>query len=56
MIPELRRDSWKQTKRPRAAFGDTSDWRTGTVLLMKPMPSPETMRAAIIGPDEETAA
>lgn len=32
---------------PRLAFGENSACRTGTVELMKPMPTPDTMRATI---------
>lgn len=36
MIPRLSSDSWKQTKRPRRAAGDTSDCSTGIVEFKKP--------------------
>ena len=35
-------------QRPRVAFGLNSAWKTGTVELMKPMPTPETIRATIM--------
>ena len=33
---------------PRLALGENSFCSTGTVLLMKPMPTPETMRATMM--------
>lgn len=46
-MPKLSVDSCTQTKRPRFAFGEYSDWKTGTVLLTNPIPVPDTMRATI---------
>lgn len=33
---------------PRLAFGENSDWNTGTVELMTPMPHPDTILATIM--------
>jgi hypothetical protein len=35
-------------QRPRLAFGLNSAWNTGTVELINPIPTPETIRATIM--------
>lgn len=41
-------ESKRDVQSPLVAFGENSDWNTGTVLLMKPIPTPLTIRATTI--------